>query len=182
MERHTHTTICFRPRRGLRMNLRVRKVTWPSDMLMLEESNGVVDGRENARRRIEVLFKGAVRKLTLVGSANSAKCLALKVQPEAATTTAPACLTIQQPPTTMYICAHLLARPRRKTTLTLWILSLCFSRDNTSSRSNPIFLRGLQNRSSETLTSRPGCTTTCSTRASTPVCRQRDTKSVSSSH
>ena len=29
----THTTICLRPRSGLRMNLRVRRVTWPSDMI-----------------------------------------------------------------------------------------------------------------------------------------------------
>jgi hypothetical protein len=29
----THTTICLRPRSGLRMNLRVRKVTCPSDMI-----------------------------------------------------------------------------------------------------------------------------------------------------
>lgn len=37
---HTYMTICLRPRRGLRMNLRVRSVTaWDSDdMLAVEES------------------------------------------------------------------------------------------------------------------------------------------------
>lgn len=29
----THTTICLRPRSGFRINLRVRKVTWASDMM-----------------------------------------------------------------------------------------------------------------------------------------------------
>ena len=29
----THTTICLRPSSGLRMNLRVRRVTWPSDII-----------------------------------------------------------------------------------------------------------------------------------------------------
>ena len=32
----THTTICLRPSRGLRMNLRVRRVTWPSDMITVD--------------------------------------------------------------------------------------------------------------------------------------------------
>ncbi len=33
----THTTICLRPSRGLRMNLRVRRVTWASAMVVVDE-------------------------------------------------------------------------------------------------------------------------------------------------
>jgi len=31
----THTTICLRASSGLRMNLRVRRVTWASDMMAM---------------------------------------------------------------------------------------------------------------------------------------------------
>ena len=43
----THTTICLRPSSGLRMNLRVRRVTWPSDMMAVVcvSTGRVVGGR-----------------------------------------------------------------------------------------------------------------------------------------
>lgn len=40
----THTTICLRPSRGLRMNLRVRRVTGESLSAMVSMGVSVVDG------------------------------------------------------------------------------------------------------------------------------------------
>ena len=59
----THTTICLRPSRGLRMNLRVRRVTWDSDMVRVVDLS--LGERMSGRRAREERFTKFVVEICL---------------------------------------------------------------------------------------------------------------------